>query len=110
MEDRLPSPMIFFTDENEEYQELTKFAEHVTDLRVNVYHENIVTLRSTIQQFHNSEKLYVYNEGFLEPQDLIIPQVRHYIFHANRFQNTFQYFELYRLSCICKFTNIRIKT
>lgn len=94
----------FYTEENYyEFKQLTKFAEHVTDLRVNIFHSNSITFRHAIKQFHNlRKKLYVHTDGFHKPHDFIVPQVRHYIFQANPYRIfLFNYSNLYELSCIC---------
>lgn len=83
----------FFTSLNSDYKQLdNKFANYVTNLRVNIYNYNLTELRVMIEQFYNLNKLYVYTSGSNQPGDLIVPQVRHFIFDGKYFN---------KFSCLC---------
>lgn len=67
------------------YGGLEVFADYVTDLKVDIVHENIADLKDLLKSFHNLKKLHIYAEVNIRPLDLIVPQVQHLIYDGVRF-------------------------
>lgn len=88
----------FFTDVNEEYKRLSMFTEYVINLRMNIIHDRIAELPVMLQQFENLRKLYVRSETYTQSRNMIVPNVRHFIFDGLNFQ---YYCQLRDLSTAC---------
>lgn len=92
----------FFTNHNDDYKQLSTFAEYVTNLRTIIFECDLVALnelQNQIKRFYNLSKLFVQgHDDSIFADEIIVPHIQHFIFDCPSLRD---YALLYELSCKC---------